>query len=89
MRDEIAMGPDMADVGSRLTKEEILRSILDPNAVIAAPVEKHTEDGISRMPELSDPSAKDDIKDIVIFFTPQQTSICQQDTDCRRYRREL
>ncbi len=68
MRDEIAMGPDMADVGSRLTKEEILRSILDPNAVIAEPVEKHTEDGISRMPELSDSSAKDDIKDIVIFL---------------------
>lgn len=68
MRDEFAMGPDLADVGSRLNAEEILRSILNPNAVIAAPREKHTADGVSKMPAFKDPLAKDDIKDIVIFL---------------------
>ena len=68
MRNELAMGPDMSDVGSRLNAEEILRSILDPNAVIAEPREEHTEDGVSRMPAFKDPLAKDDIKDIVMFL---------------------
>jgi hypothetical protein len=37
MRDELAKGPDMADVGSRIGLGEILQSILDPSAVIAEP----------------------------------------------------
>ncbi|RTZ63138.1 MAG: hypothetical protein DSZ35_11995 [Verrucomicrobia bacterium] len=68
MRDELAMGPDMADVGSRLGPGEILQSILEPSAVIAEPREKHMVDGISRMPAFNDPLAKDDIRDIVLFL---------------------
>lgn len=68
MRNELAMGPDMADVGSRLSAEEILRSILDPNAVIAEPREKHMADHMSKMPAFEDPLAKDDIRDIVLFL---------------------
>ncbi len=68
MHNELAMGPDMADVGSRLNAEEILRSILDPNAVIAEPREKHMVDHMSRMPAFYDPLAKDDIRDIVLFL---------------------
>ena len=64
----MAMGPDMADVGSRLTAEEILRSILYPNEVIAEPREEHVEDGISKMPAFNDPLAKNDIRDIVLFL---------------------
>ena len=68
MRNELAMGPDMADVGSRLGLGEILQSILDPSAVIAEPREKHMVEGISRMPAFNDPLAKDDIRDIVLFL---------------------
>lgn len=68
MRDELAMGPDMADLGNRLNAEEILHSILRPNAVIAEPREKHMADGMSTMPAFNDPLAKDDIKDIVLFL---------------------
>ena len=68
MRNELAMGPDMADVGSRLGPEEILQSILDPNAVIAEPRDQHTAEGISLMPAFDDPQAMDDIRDIVLFL---------------------
>jgi thioredoxin 1 len=69
MRNDVAMGPDMADVGSRLNAEEILQSILRPNIAIAEPKEKHMVDGVSRMPEFEDPLAKDDINDIVLFLS--------------------
>jgi len=68
MRDDLAPGPDMADVGSRLGLGEILQSILNPSAVIAKPREKHMVEGISRMPAFNDPLAKDDIRDIVLFL---------------------
>lgn len=68
MRDELAMGPDMVDVGSRLGLREILQSILEPSDVIAEPREKHMVDGVSRMPAFKDPLAKDDIRDIVLFL---------------------
>ena len=69
MRDELATGPALADVGSRLGLGEIIQSILDPSAVIAEPREKHMVEGISRMPAFNDPLAKDDIRDIVLFCT--------------------
>ncbi len=68
MRNELAMGPDMADVGNRLAPEEILQSILDPNAVIAEPKDQHMTEGISLMPAFNDPQAIDDIRDIVLFL---------------------
>lgn len=68
MRNELAMGPDMADVGSRLGPGEILQSILEPSAVIAEPREQHMADGISMMPAFNDPQAKKDIRDIVLFL---------------------
>ena len=68
MRNKLAMGPDMADVGSRLGPDEILQSILDPNAVIAEPREQHTAEGISLMPAFDNPQAMDDIRDIVLFL---------------------
>ena len=68
MRNELALGPDMADVGNRLAPEEILQSILDPNAVIAEPKDQHMAEGISLMPAFNDPQAMDDIRDIVLFL---------------------
>ncbi|MBC8243371.1 MAG: c-type cytochrome [Verrucomicrobia bacterium] len=68
LRNELAMGPDMADVGNRLGPGEILQSILEPSAVIAEPREQHMADGISMMPAFNDPQAKQDIRDIVLFL---------------------
>ena len=69
MRKELEMGPDLIDVGNRLTSAELLTSILQPNAVIADPKEKHTLDGVSRMPAFQDPLATKDINDIVLFLS--------------------
>lgn len=68
MRNELAMGPDLADVGNRLAPKALLQSILEPSAVIAEPREKHMAEGISLMPVFNDPQAKDDIRDIVLFL---------------------
>ena len=67
-RDPLNTGPDLADVGSRLSAEEILQSILDPNAVISEPKEEHSENGVSKMPSFNDPAAMADIKDMVRFL---------------------
>jgi thioredoxin 1 len=68
MRNEFAMGPDMGDVGNRLSAKEILRSILHPSAVIAEPREIHMANHVSKMPAFQDPLAKDDIRDMVLFL---------------------
>ncbi len=68
MRDGLTMGPDLATVGDRLSPEEILQSIQDPNAVIAEPRDDHVIDGFSTMPSFNDPAALSDIKDIVSFL---------------------
>jgi len=68
MHNELAMGPDMADVGSRLGPGEILQSVLEPSAIIAEPKDQHMAEGISLMPAFNDPQAMDDIRDIVLFL---------------------
>lgn len=68
MRNELAMGPDLVDVGSRLKAPEIHRSIMEPNAVIAEPREQHMTEGVSKMPAFADPSARNDIRDMVVFL---------------------
>ena len=77
IRGDLATGPDMADVVSRLGLGEILQSILNPSAVIAEPREKHMVEGISRMPAFNDPLAKDDIRDIVLFCTKANIRLLQ------------
>lgn len=67
-RDLENTGPDLADVGNRLKAEDILQSILEPNAVISEPKEEHTENGLSKMPSFNDPAAMGDIKDMVQFL---------------------
>ena len=74
-------GPDLADVGRRLSAEAISQSILEPNAVIAEPRERHTDNGQSRMPSFANPEAKEDIACMVAFLaqcrleTPQEPTI--------------
>lgn len=74
-------GPDLADVGSRLSVEAICQSILEPNAVIAEPRERHTDNGQSRMPSFANPEAEEDIACMVAFLaqcrreTPQEPII--------------
>jgi len=74
-------GPDLADVGRRLSAEAISQSILEPNAVIAEPRERHTDNGQSRMPSFANPEAKEDINCMVAFLaqcrleTPQEPTI--------------
>jgi len=74
-------GPDLSDVGSRLSVDAIYQSILEPNAVIAEPRERHTDNGQSRMPSFANPEAKEDIACMVAFLaqcrleTPQEPII--------------
>ncbi len=68
-------GPDLADVGSRLSVEAICQSILEPNAVIAEPRERHTDNGQSRMPSFANPEAEEDIACMVAFLAQ-----CQRET---------
>jgi len=74
-------GPDLADVGRRLSAEAISQSILEPNAVIAEPRERHTDNGQSRMPSFANPEAKEDINCMVALLaqcrleTPQEPTI--------------
>lgn len=74
MRDFLNSGPDLAEIGSRLSKEAILQSILDPNAVITEPKEDHTENGLSKMPSFNDPMAMDDIRNIVQFLVQNKAA---------------
>ncbi|HTL53094.1 MAG TPA: cytochrome c [Planctomycetota bacterium] len=46
----LAHGPDLGNVGNRLSGEEIFESIVNPNAVIAEPKEKYSNGLISKMP---------------------------------------
>ena len=61
-------GPDLADVGSRLSVAAIAQSILEPNAVIAEPRHMHEVDGQSRMPSFANPQAQEDIACMVAFL---------------------
>ena len=74
MRNFEAMGPDLVDVGHRLTAEEIRHSLLYPNEVIAEPRDQHMTDGISNMPAFNDPKAQEDIRDIVFFLSESVVS---------------
>ena len=67
-RDGLVTGPDLADVGNRLNAEELLQSIVEPNAAIAEPKDEHMENGLSKMPAFNDPAAMADIRDMVRFL---------------------
>jgi uncharacterized protein len=58
------VGPDLTDVGSRLTREELLQSILDPNAAIAEswPAPQ------SAMPALRPFMTDDELRDLISFL---------------------
>jgi len=67
-RDEENTGPDLADVASRLSREFLLESMINPNAVIVEPREEHMRDGMTKMPAFNDPEALEDIRDLLIFL---------------------
>lgn len=68
MRDELNLGPDLEDVGHRLSGHQIMEAIIFPNSTIAEPRELYSIDGLSRMPSFNDPAALKDINDIVYFL---------------------
>ena len=61
-------GPDLSDVGSRLTDMQILQSIMDPNASL--PTEWTAP--VSAMPALGSFLSDQQIRDLVAFLTTQQ-----------------
>ncbi len=63
-----AVGPDLTEVGSRLTRAQILQSILEPNASLAAgwPAE------VSAMPVLRPFLEDREIRDLVAFLAEQK-----------------
>ncbi len=68
LRNGLIIGPDLADVGNRLSTEELLQSMIDPNAAIPEPKQEYMENGLSKMPSFNDPAAMADIRDMVRFL---------------------
>lgn len=67
--DEFNQGPDLEYVGSRLTKDQILESIISPNSSIPEPKDRYSVAGVSKMPSFNDPQALKDINDIAYFLS--------------------
>ncbi len=68
--DEERIGPDLANVGDRLSIDELAESILNPNAVIAEPQERHKDGGLSKMPAMPDLTS-DELTKLILFLSLQ------------------
>lgn len=63
------IGPSLDGVGSRLTREQLLDSLLDPNATLA---EGYTG-GVSPMPPMGGVLADEDIRDLLSYLSSLNT----------------
>lgn len=74
IQDHTQLGPDLADIGSRLDPDLIHQSIIDPNAAIAEPSADHTnEAGLSFMPPFDETVDTEALHELVFFLSQQQT----------------
>jgi len=73
-------GPDLATVGDRLTREEILESIVNPNAVIAEPATDHTDENArSKMPSFADALPVGTIHNLSFFLSANKSGLTKED----------
>lgn len=63
------IGPALDDVGNRLTHEQLLDSLLDPNAVLA----EGFAGGVSPMPPMGGVLADEDIRNLVAYLSSLNT----------------
>ncbi|MCZ7649267.1 MAG: c-type cytochrome [Planctomycetota bacterium] len=66
------LGPDLADVGARLSFDELVESIANPNAKITAGDPLYTVDGKSRMPEIQGQIKVQELLELALFLTEQK-----------------
>jgi cytochrome c2 len=67
------LGPDLTGIGTMQTREYILESILNPNAVIVPPIEDHSQQGRSKMPSYAEQIGVRDLLTLATFLSAQTT----------------
>ncbi|MFQ5667304.1 MAG: c-type cytochrome [Candidatus Binatia bacterium] len=63
------VGPELSGIGAIQTREYLLESILNPDALIVPPVEEHSEDGRSKMPSFADLLSTRDLLRLVVYLS--------------------
>lgn len=67
----VAIGPDLGDAGDRLTADEIVESIINPDAVIAGSREQNAINNRSKMPSAIDNLSVGDLVRLTMFLSEQ------------------
>ena len=79
------VGPDLTTIGSIQTREYIMESVLNPNALIVPPIKDHAEDGRSKMPGYLDLISTKDLLPLVVYLSgldgTQSAAAEEQDDD--------
>ncbi len=65
------IGPDLTSIGAIQSREYIIESILNPDALIVPPVADHSQDGRSKMPSYAEQIGVSDLMRLAMFLSVQ------------------
>lgn len=66
-----SVGPDLTSIGTIQTREYIIESILNPDALVVPPIEDHSQEGRSKMPSYAEQIGVSDLMKLAVFLKAQ------------------
>ena len=68
------VGPDLSSIGAIQPREYMIESIINPDALVVPPVDEHTAEGRSKMPNYVEQIPLNDLMKLAVFLSAQTTA---------------